>query len=114
MLSRRTFLTTSGLAAAGAACAQPGAGAATSSGASDLPAPIASLTPMKDGVTPISVDERKGRLERARALMAEHKIDALMLTGGTSMVYSAASTSACCWWMVETPVTGVVSLIAMR
>ena len=87
MLSRRTFLTTSGLAAAGAACAQPGAGAATSSGASDLPAPIASLTPMKDGVTPISVDERKGRLERARALMAEHKIDALMLTGGTSMVY---------------------------
>lgn len=87
MLSRRTFLTTSGLAAAGAACAQPGGGAAASSGTSDLPAPIASLTPMKDGVTPISVDERKGRLEKARALMAEHKIDALMLTGGTSMVY---------------------------
>lgn len=42
---------------------------------------------MKEGVTPISVDERRGRLDKARQLMTEHKIDALMLTGGTSMEY---------------------------
>jgi Xaa-Pro dipeptidase len=86
MLNRRTFLTTSGLAAAGAACAQ-GSDAATGGSGSDLPPALAALTPMKDGVVPISVDERKGRLEKARQLMAAQKIDALMLTGGTSMVY---------------------------
>jgi Xaa-Pro dipeptidase len=53
----------------------------------DLPAAIAALTPMTDGVVPISVDERKARLEKARRLMAERRIDALMLAGGTSMEY---------------------------
>lgn len=42
---------------------------------------------MKDGVVPISVAERQARLEKARRLMAENKLDAIMLTGGTSMVY---------------------------
>jgi Xaa-Pro dipeptidase len=42
---------------------------------------------MKDGVTPISVEERRARLEKARRLMTEHGIDAIMLTGGTSMEY---------------------------
>jgi len=38
-------------------------------------------------VVPISVTERQGRIEKARRLMREQGIDALMLTGGTSMVY---------------------------
>ena len=42
---------------------------------------------MRDQATPITADERRGRVEKARRLMAEHKIDALMLTGGTSLVY---------------------------
>ena len=42
---------------------------------------------MKAQATPISVDERRGRLEKARRLMRDAKIDALMLTGGTSMEY---------------------------
>jgi Xaa-Pro dipeptidase len=88
MLTRRTFLTTSSLAAAGAACAPAGGSAsAAQADAGDLPPALAALTPMKDGVVPISVEERKARLERARGLMAEHRLDALMLTGGTSMVY---------------------------
>jgi len=33
------------------------------------------------------VDERKARLEKARRLMTEQKIDALMLAGGTSLEY---------------------------
>ena len=91
MLTRRTFLATSSLAAAGAACTPAGtegsAGAQESRSTPDLPPALAALTPMKDGVTPISVDERKARLEKARRLMSENRIDALMLTGGTSMDY---------------------------
>jgi Xaa-Pro dipeptidase len=52
-----------------------------------LPPSIAALTSMRDQATPITADERRGRIEKARRLMAERNIDALMLTGGTSLVY---------------------------
>jgi Xaa-Pro dipeptidase len=89
MLTRRTFIATSSMAAAGAACsAQAGQRAEQSAaGAADLPPAIAALTPMKDGVVPISTDERRARLEKARRLMTGHALDALLLTGGTSMEY---------------------------
>lgn len=86
MLSRRRFVQTSSIALTGAACNVAGESASQDS-TSGLPPSIASLTSMKDQATPISVDERRTRLEKARRLMAEHRIDALMLTGGTSMVY---------------------------
>lgn len=92
MTTRRDFLTTSSASLAALAvtgCAKTDTdtqgGAATAS--DDLPPAIAALTPMKDGVVPISVDERKARLEKARRLMTEQKIDALMLAGGTSLEY---------------------------
>lgn len=93
MFSRRKFLTTSSLALAGTACATRGdakgddapGGGQGSGGA--LPPAIAALTSMKVQAKPITVDERRARLEKARRLMAEQKVDALMLTGGTSMVY---------------------------
>jgi len=53
------------------------------------PASIAALTPMRDQTRPITNDERRGRIEKAKRLMAEHKIGALILTGGTSLVYFA-------------------------
>jgi len=52
-----------------------------------LPPSIAALKSMKDKAQPITVDERRARVENARRLMAENRLDALMLTGGTSMVY---------------------------
>jgi Xaa-Pro dipeptidase len=52
-----------------------------------LPPSIAALTSMTDQVRPITNDERKARIERARRLMAERKVDALLLAGGTSMQY---------------------------
>ncbi|MEQ1691826.1 MAG: Xaa-Pro peptidase family protein [Gemmatimonas sp.] len=55
--------------------------------ASELPPAIRALTSMRGQVKPISVDERRGRLEKARVLMRSNGIDALMLTGGTSMDY---------------------------
>ena len=84
MLSRRTFIASSS-AAAGAALV---AGCAESADANEeLPSAIKALTSMRSQATPISADERRARLEKARGLMRGNRIDALMLTGGTSMVY---------------------------
>ncbi|MFN8583661.1 MAG: aminopeptidase P family N-terminal domain-containing protein, partial [Gemmatimonadaceae bacterium] len=92
MISRRTFVGTGTLALVGTACtartgeaAQEEESQSQSGGA--LPPSIAALKSMKGQATPISVEERKVRLEKARRLMVERKIDALMLAGGTSLVY---------------------------
>jgi len=52
-----------------------------------LPPAIAALTPMREGVKPITVDERRARIDKARQLMGERRIDAIMLTGGSSLDY---------------------------
>jgi Xaa-Pro dipeptidase len=52
-----------------------------------LPPSIAALTSMRDQATPITSEERRGRIAKARRLMRERKIDALVLTPGTSLVY---------------------------
>jgi len=58
---------------------------------SDTPPPssIAALTSMRDQARPITNEERRARIEKAKRLMVEHKIGALVLTGGTSLVYFA-------------------------
>jgi Xaa-Pro dipeptidase len=52
-----------------------------------LPPSIQALASMRGQERPITAAERRGRIERARKLMAEQKIDALMLCSGTSLVY---------------------------
>lgn len=52
-----------------------------------LPPSIANLTSMRDQVRPITTDERRSRIEKARELMTKEKIDALVLTPGTSLLY---------------------------
>jgi Xaa-Pro dipeptidase len=85
MISRRRFVS---LAAAMTGLpvmrmsAQSGRGVTTR-----LPASIARLVSMKDRARPITIAERRGRIERARRMMAEHKLDAIMLTGGSSLLY---------------------------
>lgn len=54
---------------------------------SDLPESIRSLTPAIDDAVPISDDERFARVEKARRVMEENKIDAIVMEGGTSMRY---------------------------
>lgn len=86
--SRRSFLGTSTLAVAATACGVSGGqsqNVAAQEG--DLPGPIAALTSMADQATPISNDERRARLDRARELMRNEKIDAVILPGGTSLRY---------------------------
>jgi len=45
------------------------------------------LKPMTDGIVPITVAQRQGRIEKARRLMVEAGIDAVYLEGGTSLLY---------------------------
>ncbi len=63
------------LAGAAIAEAQSGAG------------PIASLHPFGPPVMPITDEERRARIEKARRLMTENGISAMFLEGGTSMFY---------------------------
>jgi Xaa-Pro dipeptidase len=51
------------------------------------PDPIRNLRPMTSGIQPITDDERRGRMEKARRLMRENKIDAIFLEGDSSMFY---------------------------
>ncbi len=84
MMKRRTFLKTGPLAAGAV-----GLTALPSVAAQEAPlAPsLAALQSMRHLARPITADERRGRIDKARRLMAEHKLDAVLLTGGTSLVY---------------------------
>ena len=42
---------------------------------------------MKDQATPISAEERAARVERARQLMEENRLQAIVLTSGSSLPY---------------------------
>jgi Xaa-Pro dipeptidase len=88
MITRRSFLS---LAAAVAGTARPGAVATAGDGnqrsAAAMPASIARLTSMRGAARPITADERRARIERARQLMPDAKLDAILLSGGTSLVY---------------------------
>lgn len=90
MISRRHFLGVSSMAAAGVATscqASESGGASFDGGGETLPPSIAALTSRASEPTPISVAERTGRIEKARRLMRAQGVDALMLTGGTSLIY---------------------------
>jgi Xaa-Pro dipeptidase len=88
MLNRRNFLWLTG-AAAGVSIAnlsaQRGRGADAPAG--PVPPSIAALTSMRGLAKPITVEERRARIERAKKLMADQKMDAIILAGGTSLNY---------------------------
>ncbi|MHB1313191.1 MAG: M24 family metallopeptidase [Gemmatimonadaceae bacterium] len=86
MTSRRDFLGLAATTAAATALSPRQAVAVPATGADDPPA-IAALKSMRHLATPITVDERKGRLEKAREHMRANALDAIMLTGGTSLDY---------------------------
>ena len=87
MTTRRDFLNLSATAAAATVLSPRHAAAAPAQGKADDPPAIAALKSMRNQATPITVDERRGRLERARILMRANKLDAVMLNGGTSLDY---------------------------
>jgi Xaa-Pro dipeptidase len=92
MFNRRRFLQLGAVTAAGSLLPER-----LAAEQKDVPAPIAALKSLRDQATPISRDERRARLEKARRLLAENKLDALVLPGGTSLVYFSAIE----WWLSE-------------
>jgi Xaa-Pro dipeptidase len=84
MLNRRRFLLTS----AAAAAATPTLSLAQQSRQPEnLPPAITALTNRRTEAIPITLAEREQRLDRARALMHQNQIDALVIATGTSLTY---------------------------
>src|SRR5271170_4631958 len=83
MTTRRRFLLTSAAVAAAPTLTLT----AQSTQPDKLPPAIAALTNRRAEAVPITLAEREHRLERARALMHQHSIDAIVITTGTSLTY---------------------------
>ncbi len=104
-VSRRQFIQTSSVAAsalAATACGTPPAAPVpvpATSAPPAVPPSIAALKPFPGTATPIAESERMGRIEKARKLMAEQGIAALVLEHGTSMQYFAGVR----WGLSERP-----------
>src|SRR3982074_1343210 len=85
MISRRRFLQTGSLAA-GVGVALPTL-AHAAEGDKSFPPAIAALRTLRGEAKPITIEERAGRQEKARRLMRENKLSAILLTPGTSLAY---------------------------
>ena len=81
---RRDFFKASGAAALGAV-AWPSSAEAQAT--PDLPAPIAALRPMTDGVMPITTEERRIRVAKAQELLKETGLQAVIIASGSSLEY---------------------------
>jgi Xaa-Pro dipeptidase len=69
-----------------------------------VPEAIRALRPMTAGIVPITMDERRARLEKARRLMAERRIGAVILEGGSSLFYFTGVR----WGLSERPFVAVI------
>ena len=97
--SRRRFLQNAGVVAAAGVVAPSDLISAQADNASQaqLPEAISKLKSRKNEAKPISVEERQQRFDRARELMTKEKLDAIMLIGGTSLIYFTGIR----WWLSE-------------
>jgi Xaa-Pro dipeptidase len=95
MLSRRRFLYSAAAAAPvlalNAQSKTPSAATKEAGGETPLPASILALKDRRKEIVPITVEERESRLERARELMKQYKIDAIVMTTGSSLQYFTAA-----------------------
>ncbi len=92
MLSRRRFLQTGSVAAVASAALPTLAHAGKVD--KSLPRAIAQLKSLHSEATPISIDEQRERQARARKLMQENHLSAILMTEGTSLTYF----SGMHWW----------------
>jgi Xaa-Pro dipeptidase len=74
-MKRRTFLGTAAF------------GLAKLAAQNSVPDAIKNLRPMTAGVQPITDDERRARMEKARRLMRQNKLGAIVMEGGSSLFY---------------------------
>jgi Xaa-Pro dipeptidase len=95
MISRRRFLEVGGVTA-GAVVTSRSLAAVTRASGDDfaLPPSLAQLKSRKSEAQPVTRDERNQRQERARKLMSESGLDAIVLMEGTSLRYFTGIR----WW----------------
>lgn len=86
-MNRRKFLKTGGLVTAVSAISPSLVGNTFSQNAADGVIPKELINSIRSKIVPITDEERRQRIEKARVLMAENKIDALFMEGGTSLKY---------------------------
>lgn len=102
-LKRRNFLGLTGMAAATglvtglASCAPKEEVKAAADPGSGLPL-------MTGDVQPISLAERQGRIAKAQQLLAENKMDALLLDSGTGLLYFTGIS----WWPSERTMVAII------
>jgi Xaa-Pro dipeptidase len=85
MITRRDFSKLAGLSAG--TILVPTEAQSQETKTTSLPPSIAQLKSRKSEARPIALVERQERQDRARRLMRDNKIDAIFLTGGTSLAY---------------------------
>ncbi|HXB07334.1 MAG TPA: Xaa-Pro peptidase family protein [Puia sp.] len=68
------------------------------------PVGLDTLRPMTGDVVPITVEERKSRVQKAQRLMSENKIGAILLDSGTSMNYFTGMS----WGGSERPMVAII------
>ena len=96
MISRRRFLEVGSVTAGVAAISHPLLSSASDGKpqGNSLPPSIAQLRSRKDEASAITRAERSARQQRARELMSENGLDAIVLMEGTSLTYFAGIR----WW----------------
>jgi Xaa-Pro aminopeptidase len=94
MISRRRFLEVGSVTAGIAAASHSLLAAPAETDNASLPPSLAKLTSRKNEATPITREERRERQERARKLMGENALDAIVLMEGTSLRYFTGVR----WW----------------
>jgi len=98
MISRRRFLEIGGATAGAVAASRPLViPAAAQATDSSLAPAIAQLKSRKSEAAPITTEERGHRQERARKLMAENALDAIIVMAGTTLRYFTGIS----WWGSE-------------
>ena len=66
--------------------------------------PLDDLKPMTNDIVPITTAERLTRIEKAKKLMTENKIEALILDSGTSLKYFTGIS----WWPSERTMVAII------
>jgi Xaa-Pro aminopeptidase len=87
MPTRRSFLLAASAAAAAPSLSLQAQRPSAPPSDIKLPPAIAALTDRRKEAVPITLEEREHRIERARELLARHKLDALVICTGTSLTY---------------------------
>lgn len=95
--TRRNFINLSAGALAAGAVSAAAKDQEGQKDAAKLPAAIAALKSRKSEAVPITADEMRSRVERARQLMNSNSLQAVVVTNGSSLTYY----SGVHWWVSE-------------